>query len=218
MFNSSKEIKPSNDGFSLVEVSIAMAIAAVALVSLIGLIPQGLKTMSEAVDQAIEGRIHQQILSEIQMTPFRGKSNSPDLNLSPLRSFHKQVRIYDTQGVELGYIDEGGSFKEAPNTAKDTADIEFRWVYSARIWLPYFESGNTPDSVGGNDTGSGGVTGTSEEELLSVLVETVPFQFPGDSLQSRLSNAHSFLSDKDNFRDINVFRTTVARMGMDYSQ
>jgi len=63
-------------GFSLIEVTIAMAIAAVALVTLLGLIPQGMETMREAGDQAIMGRIHQQILNEIQLTPFEDASGA----------------------------------------------------------------------------------------------------------------------------------------------
>jgi uncharacterized protein (TIGR02598 family) len=74
------------DGFSLIEVTIAMAIAAVAVLSLLGLVPQGMDTMREAGDEAIQGRIHQQILNELQMTPF------VDLNgKSPLDQYHQMI-------------------------------------------------------------------------------------------------------------------------------
>ncbi len=78
-------------GFSLIEVTIALAITAVALVSLMGMIPQGLSTMREAADQAIEARIHQQILGEIQLTPF---SDSDGGTGSPLNDFHQQERAF----------------------------------------------------------------------------------------------------------------------------
>ncbi len=202
-------------GFSLVEVSIAMAIAAIAMVSLIGLIPQGLKTMQDAGDQAIEARIHQQILSEIQLTPFRDKANNPDIATSPLKKFHRQIRLYDTQGVELGYQDHNGSFTKGPGSLSES-EVDFAWNYSARIWLPEFEAGSTPPSVGGG-TNAKGVIGDSSKELLTVVVELVPFQFPGDSLAGRLGAADGFFSDPKNFGNIHSFQTTIVRMGMDYT-
>jgi uncharacterized protein (TIGR02598 family) len=204
-------------GFSLVEVSIAMAIAAIAMVSLIGLIPQGLKTMQDAGDQAIGARIHQQILSEIQLTPFRDKSNNKDLSTSPLRKFHQQIRLYDAQGVELGYKDNGGAFTKGSSLTE--AQVEFAWNYSARIWLPEFDSGSTPPSVGGGEV-TRGVTGVSNKqtpELLTVIVELVPFQFPGESFSSRLGAADNFFSEQKNFNSIHSYQTTVVRMGMDYT-
>ena len=46
-------------GFSLIEVTISIAITAVALVALMGMLPAGMKTMREATDRAVETRIHQ---------------------------------------------------------------------------------------------------------------------------------------------------------------
>src|SRR5690606_28035563 len=83
-------------GFSLIEVTIAMAIAAVALVTLLGLIPQGMNTMREAGDQAIQGRIHQQLLNEIQMTPFEDKNGTSLIDI-----YDKMEFFYDSQGEEL---------------------------------------------------------------------------------------------------------------------
>ncbi|MDF1755921.1 MAG: Verru_Chthon cassette protein B [Verrucomicrobiales bacterium] len=210
----------TDQAFSLVEVSIAMAIAALALVSLIGLIPQGLQTMREAGDQAIEARIHQQILSELQMTPVRDASNSPNLTSSPLRQFHRQVRAYDAQGVELAYSDGTGGFVSADGFDQD--QLDFSWSYTARIWLPDFASGNTPDVVGNGkvDNSEDGPTGATTYELFTVIIETVPLPFASESgdvkLDGSLSSlADSFLSNEDNFRQINVFQTTVVRMGSD---
>lgn len=202
-----------------------MAIAAVALVSLIGLIPQGLKTMRDASDQAIQARIHQQILSEMQLTPFKDKSGNPNIkSSSPLKTFHKQIRLYDAQGVELGYKNEAGSFVKGPSSVSDS-DAEFSWVYSARIWLPFFENGGTPDSVGTNSVWGGGYEESDPDSknadyvpnFLTVIIETVPFQFPGDGFSGRLGNAESFLKNPENFNNIHTFQTAIARMGMDYT-
>lgn len=202
-----------------------MAIAAVALVSLIGLIPQGLKTMRDATDQAILARVHQQILSELQLTPFKDKSGNSNIkSSSPLRDFHKQIRLYDAQGVELGYVNDGGSFQKGPSTASES-EVEFAWSYSARIWLPYFENGDTPESVGNNRIWGGGYEESDPNasnagyvpDFLTVIIETVPFPFPGNSLSESLSSADGFFTDDDNFGNIHTFQTAIARMGMDYT-
>ena len=66
--------------FSLVEVTIAMAIAALGIVSILGLLPQGMDTMVAAGDEAIQARIHQQLLNEIQMTPYKVVSTSSPID------------------------------------------------------------------------------------------------------------------------------------------
>lgn len=214
-------------GFSLVEVSIAMAIGAVALVSLIGLIPQGLKTVEEATDQSIEARIHQQILGELQLTPFRDKNNNPDLHTSPLKQFHRQVRIYDGQGVELGYQDRLGSFTKAPSSFNEE-ELDFNWNYTARIWMPHFQNGRVPPSMDDGFTFLGfhrppgydptSSYGNSADDLLIVIVEIVPIAIPGNGLMDRLSSAMAFFNHFDNFDQIRSYQTTVVRMGHDFSQ
>lgn len=99
------------NGFSLVEVTLAMAIAAVALVTLLGMIPQGLATMNEASDLAIGGRIHQQLLNEIQMADFE-----------VIERYDGMVVYYDSQGEEIEA--QRGGVGATPPTGT---------VYSARI-------------------------------------------------------------------------------------
>jgi len=77
-------------GFSLIEVTIAVAITAVALVSLMGMLPKGMQTMSAATDRAIEGRIQQQIVSELMLTEWQNRS-----------TFDQEIRGYDDQGIHI---------------------------------------------------------------------------------------------------------------------
>jgi len=115
-------------GFSLIEVTLAMAIAAVGVVTLLGMVPQGMNTMREAGDEAIVARIHQQVLNELQMADF-----------DALDRYHEMEIYYDDQGEELGNNKEGGG------SAKGT----FKHVYSARIAVPQAIGGRAPESVGG---------------------------------------------------------------------
>lgn len=170
-------------GFSLIEVTIAMAIAAFALVTLLGLIPQGMSTMQQAGDEAITARIHQQILNELQMSDF-------DL----LRSTYDQrVLYYDSQGEELG------SNKD-PNAGFDS----FQHVYSARISIPEMGRG-LPGSVGGGLYSGFKFDGsTANEGITSAVIEVAVVGGVGKDFD---------WDDEDNFHLIKSYHTAVAKLG-----
>lgn len=77
-------------GFSLAETSMAVAIAALGLVSILGLMPQGLETARRTGNIAAESRIMQNIISDLQ---------SADWNLLP--GMDNSQRRYDDQGIPL---------------------------------------------------------------------------------------------------------------------
>ncbi len=56
--------------FSLVEVTIAIGIISFGLVAIVGLMPVGLVTMRQAMDQTIEAQISQQMAGEASLMPF----------------------------------------------------------------------------------------------------------------------------------------------------
>lgn len=115
--------RSNRSGFSLVEVTLAMAIAAVALVTLLGLIPQGLSTMREAGDLAIGGRIHQQVLNEIQMADFDSIDN-----------FDGMIIYYDAQGEELESSLGGANATPTPGTVY-TARVRVQPASADRIFI-----------------------------------------------------------------------------------
>jgi len=181
--------KYSERGFSLVEVTVAMAIAAVAVVSILGLLPQGLETMREAGDEAIKARIHQQILNEIQMTPFKAKQTD-----SPIEDYNGLELFYDQQGEELETSDEGS----------------FEHIYSARVTIP--KSGDPfPNSVTGESEGSKTFDGMKfaeradvNEYIRPVIVEVAAVGGIGKN----------FEWDQDKYRPlISVYQTYVVQMG-----
>lgn len=181
---------PRSGGFSLVEVTIAMAIAAVAIITLLGLIPQGMKTMQEAGDQAIEARIHQSILSEIQLTPFESVSGGG----SPIRKFDNTERFYDTQGEEIESSRRG----------------ELEHIYSARIRIP--DPGDElPVSVGGEKYNGVDFGGGVNENLRLVVIEVA-------AVGGRDSGNNTFDWSSDaNLSLISTYQTMVAKMGQDYT-
>ncbi len=176
-------------GFSLIEVTIAMAIASVALVTLIGMLPQGMDTMREAGDMAIEARIHQQLLGEIQMADFDRLDSYDDVEV-----------YYDIQGEELGSTAPGGD---------SSVKGKFDHIYSARISVPNQSGGQVPKSVGGDSYTGVSFDGNSNvnERLRVVIMEVAAVG----------GKAETFDWDEDANRSaIATYQTYVVDMGQDF--
>lgn len=195
--------KGSSKGFSLIEVTIALGITAVALVSLMGMLPRGMETLRAAADKAIEGRIHQQILGEIQLTPWEssgagGGAGGAGESGSPIDSFDKQIRYYDDQGIELAETEKGGDSH----------------VYTARIHLPK-EGDSLPPSVGSTTHGAvmpAGVNSGTLNYLRLVIVEItaiVDYQF--------LQSPQTSFDNPDYTKHIHSYRTIVTKMGQEFN-
>lgn len=185
--------RASTGGFSLVEVTIALGITAVALVSLMGMLPKGMETLRRAADQAIEGRIHQQVLGELQLTPWEPVGGGT----SPIDSFHRSVRFYDDQGIELEESKKG----------------ETEHVYTARIHVPK-KGDSLPLSVGaGNHPGVMASSGGEGElvYLRLVIVEVTSIVDP-----RFLQNPVNAFDDSEFQKHIRTFRTFIAKMGQEF--
>lgn len=194
---SNREAVPTDGGFSLVEVTLAIGITAVALVSLMGMLPKGMQTLQRANDLAVMGRIHQQILGELQLTPWESSLGGA----APIDSFDDMVRFYDDQGIELPDSERGS----------------FSHVYTARISIPR-QGGRLPDSVGGGSHGGVSVpgesmvpVGTEEDYMRLVIVEVTGIADPGF-----LNSVPGSFDDPDRSDMIRSYRTVVAKMGQEY--
>ncbi|MEC5126984.1 Verru_Chthon cassette protein B [Verrucomicrobiales bacterium BCK34] len=184
-------------GFSLVEVTIAMAIASVALVTLMGLIPQGMDTMREAGDTAIEARIHQQVLNELQLTPFDDDSGN-----SLLDTYYNGLEIYyDSQGEEMSHSKNQGSVDD------DKKKGSFSHIYSARVSVPSESGGKMPESVGGGNFSGFSFGGTDTNTNIRPVIVEITSAAGGDS---------NFDWDSDdNARLISSYQSVVVKMGRD---
>jgi len=183
-------------GFSLIEVTIAMAIAAVALVTLLGLIPQGMNTMREAGDQAIMGRIHQQLLNELQSTPF-----DDSVGDSLLDAYNGAQFFYDSQGEELSNTMNSGSGGAGREKGS------FAHIYTARISIPR-KGRQFPGSVGGAPfNGVGFNRATTNDSLRPVVVEVAAVAGLGENFD------FDFVK---NFPIIESYQSMIVKMGRDY--
>lgn len=170
--------------FSLIEVTIAMAIAAVALSTLMALLPQGMNTMRDAGDEAIMARIHQQILNELQMADF-----------DAIDKYQGMEVYFDGQGEELGDNQSGGGAGKG----------SFEHIYSARIAIPNAGGGQLPDSVGGGRfSGFSFDGGKTKTDLLRPVVIEV----------AAVSGLGANFDWSEKYRSmIHTYQTTVVKMG-----
>lgn len=84
-------------GFSLVEVTIATGITAVALSTLLGLVPQGLNNIKQAGEVAAESRISSHLIGIVSQARWQD-SNGAD-RLAP--EFDRKRYFFDDQGVQI---------------------------------------------------------------------------------------------------------------------
>jgi len=172
--------RPSPRGFSLIEVVLAMAIASVAILTLIGLIPQGMDTMRAAGDQAIEARIHQQLMSEMQMASFSSLESA----------FHGLEIYYDAQGEELG--DNRGA-------GESSAAGSLEHIYTARVSIS-----EIPESVGGGTatpfTFDGGMTQNDKIRFAVIEIAAVSglgmdFEWDDSANRRQIAVYQSYVTD-----------------------
>ncbi len=93
MKNSPRQIVArSSKGFSLVEVVLAVAIMALGVVTLLGLLPHGLEISRKTANEIAEIRIIQQIVGEMQSASWASLATM---------AADDQRRYFDDQGLEL---------------------------------------------------------------------------------------------------------------------
>ena len=89
-------------GFSLVEISLSLAIIAIALVALIGLLPSGLNNFRTAMDAQTAGEIFQRVAADAQETDFDALLASGVENGGQGSQFYRlPLRHFDNQGTEV---------------------------------------------------------------------------------------------------------------------
>lgn len=151
--------------FSLPEVTMAVGIASMAIVLLLGLVPTGLNSLREASVSLAEARIYQQISGEIQNADWGvAGGGGGAMSYSLLPAYHEARRFFDDQGTPI---------------TNNQANNSMRLAYVARIRLNAESNGVAVP--GGNIS--------PNMVLLTVDVAAVPdpnFGFgPGQPFKSR---------------------------------
>ena len=173
-------------GFTLIEVTLAVGISAIALVGLLAMIPQGVMTMKQATDTAIEARIHQQLVAEIAQTDWqhRGKYD--------YRAPGSDVRFFDDQGIQI---------------AKDSQQ---RAIYTVRLVLPGADNGGSkisrslPERLGGKPGQLFDTSSTQKAEPMQLIIMEI-------TSAPSITSITDF-DEKQNWPQIRTYRSTMTRL------
>jgi uncharacterized protein (TIGR02598 family) len=94
------------DGFSLVEVVLAVGIVAFAFVGVLALLPTGMSVFHQSLNISVGSQIAQRVINDAQQTDFTqlisgGAGTSPFRLANPIDSAKGPVRWFDDEGKEL---------------------------------------------------------------------------------------------------------------------
>jgi uncharacterized protein (TIGR02598 family) len=159
----------TQNGFSLPEVTIAVGIASLGILTLLGMIPQGLDMARDGSRSLSEIRIVQQIVGEAQLSDWAAymEENGP---AAPGRI----NRCFDDQGVEI---------------PRGSPDMGMRLTYVARLQV---QDGDVPMPGNSASTASNGPAQDIRRLKIEVASSTNPeFDFAQSS--SRLVKVHTAL-------------------------
>ncbi len=151
---------PNNQGFSLIEVIVAMGIVSTVMVGLIGIMPSGVASLHEASTVAIQSRIVQELVSDAQQSTWNDVA--PSANTVPQPKLTEilgtsNMRKYDSQGNLLtGASGANQSVTYVALTELDTASTStggpvimgygagYTHLRRVNIYVEYTPGGRTP--------------------------------------------------------------------------
>lgn len=121
--------KSSQSGFTLPEVTIAIAIAALGLVSLLGLLPQSLDTLRKSGELTAEARIAQQIFANLSMSDWQDSKGGERLSAA----YHGKRYYFDDLAVELDEPDRDLGVAYVAEVSVPTSDVSLPQLASIAV-------------------------------------------------------------------------------------
>jgi uncharacterized protein (TIGR02598 family) len=108
-------------GFSLIEVTLAVAIVAFSFIAMLGLLAPGLNNFAAALNTQVSAEIYQRVAADLQDSDFTALINYPAKGTGG-QYYSLPLRYFDAQGQEV----------KIAGTTPTTADRQ-RIVYTARV-------------------------------------------------------------------------------------
>jgi prepilin-type N-terminal cleavage/methylation domain-containing protein len=151
------------EGFTLVEIVLAMAVAAIGLVAVLGLIPQGLQASRDAADNTISATLVHDIFSTIRTTPFTNITNLDSFGFMPslTHSSYTNLQAFPVNGplVLSNYLDEAG-FYTTPDAHGFYTNGYYKVVLTFQPELPSSATVGRPPCICLHRDGHGRLAGT----------------------------------------------------------
>lgn len=130
--------RASNAGFSLVEVALAVAIAALAIITLLGLLPQGLEMSRKTALLSTNNSILEQIVRNLENMQW---SDIDKLRATPTAKYYTDEGLeVASNSKEISYVAEI-TVKPTSETSLPAADQNQQ--YLARVVIKLVSSSNT---------------------------------------------------------------------------
>ena len=134
MKTSAPSVRKSRPAFTLAEVMIALGIVASVMVAMLGMIPHAVTSIRESNNLTIMGRIAQEVISDIQMSPwseidkdYKGKTFQYDNEGLIYQGLQGQLPTYEAR-IELlqERVSLGKNFEyHSDNMRKIAVDVEY---------------------------------------------------------------------------------------------
>jgi uncharacterized protein (TIGR02598 family) len=130
-------------GFSLVEVTLALGVVAVCLIAIFSLLPLGLQTNHNAIEQTNSLQVLSAVVADLRATPGSGAGTSQQFQISipsdPTTASSNFTLYFDEHGQISGSLQANSRYrvqvKFAPNSAGSHgatfADLKITWPAAA---------------------------------------------------------------------------------------
>ncbi len=138
-------LRRHRSGFTLVEVTLAIAVAMIGIVAVLGLLPQGMQSARSAVDNTITATIAENIFSQLRVGSFANNVICKDANCTGTLAFHLNVSEagslnYDQSGLPTN-TNGGLSYYLVNLTATNTpGNANLTLVQATIVWPAYTKS------------------------------------------------------------------------------
>ena len=96
----------AKSGFSLVEVALAVAIAALGIITCLGLLPEGLEMSRRTGEMAINSNILQQIIRDVENSSWTYLAAQQEANAKVKKYYNDQGSEVTTQAKDITYVAE----------------------------------------------------------------------------------------------------------------
>jgi uncharacterized protein (TIGR02598 family) len=119
-----RKLERSGSGFSLVEVVLALGVAAISLIAIFGLLPVGLQTAHNAIEQSASGDIMSAVVADLKATP----PTSPRGGSATSRQFSINIPsnpIGSAAAPTTLYFNDKGQLSSSPGTSRYRLTITF---------------------------------------------------------------------------------------------